>query len=173
MLCALSLSPLSVDSGEAAIAACAAKAPDLVLMDVRLPGIDGACPLPLANCLVIDQGTWAQFIVVETDESAQSTANVSNRQLFRSVTITFGNGRDDFQVLGMNLFRAPTLQACKSCRHDELDLIAKAFEQTLQLKGISGFCDRSMKVNRETHDVRIRVVLSSNSRDVQRFGIAP
>jgi len=42
VLCALNLSVICVDSGEAAIAACATKAPDLVLMDVRLPGIDGA-----------------------------------------------------------------------------------------------------------------------------------
>ena len=31
----------AVDSGEAAIEACRAQAPDVVLMDMRLPGIDG------------------------------------------------------------------------------------------------------------------------------------
>ena len=41
ILLSLNLSVHTADSGEAAVLACAAQAPDLVLMDLQMPGIDG------------------------------------------------------------------------------------------------------------------------------------
>lgn len=58
-------------SGAAALAAAAAAVPDLVLLDVRMPGAEGLDGLRVADALALDARTRAVPVVLMTAASPQ------------------------------------------------------------------------------------------------------
>lgn len=92
------------------------------------------------------------FIFAQVDETIASAANMSGRQMLRSIAVSFRNGRDECQMLCVNFFSATASQARESCRHNEFDLVAKALQQTLQLERARSFRDCGMKIIRQADD---------------------
>ena len=82
MLVALGLEVDSVDGGEAAIAACHTQPPDLMLLDVQMPGLDGHATCRLLRALQ-QAGTLPPFAIValtahalESDRAASLAAGM-------------------------------------------------------------------------------------------------
>src|SRR5207244_7658056 len=85
----------------------------------------------------------------------------------------FSNGLDECQMLCMNFFCATARQACKSCRHDEFDLVAKAPQEMLQLDRVRSFSNRGMKIDRLAEEAWIGVPCRGDCSLIQVFGFLP